>query len=79
MGRRRPDLNEEDLMMMEEDTKEEAQFEDDFEDEYEDEELEDDEWESADDDYEEITAPTGKKLLVNKKKIEKEFTQKKIV
>jgi hypothetical protein len=58
------------MMMDEEPVDEGTNFEDDFEDEYEDEELEDDEWESADDDYEEITAPSGKKLMVNKKKIE---------
>lgn len=62
---------------MEEEANDTAKYEDEFEDEYEDEELEDDEWESADDDYEEITAPTGKKLLVNKKKIESEISQKK--
>jgi len=76
-SRKRPDLDEEEVMMMEEEANDTAKYEDEFEDEYEDEELEDDEWESADDDYEEITAPTGKKLLVNKKKIESEISQKK--
>jgi hypothetical protein len=44
-------------------------FEDEFDDEFEKEELEDDEWESCDEDYEEVVANDGTKLLANKKKL----------
>lgn len=51
-------------------TKDNLQFEDEFDDQFEKEELEADEWESCDEDYEEVANEEGKMLLANKKKLE---------
>lgn len=73
--RHNDDLDEEDLMkednLLETPEEQEIEFEDAFDDEFEDENLEDDEWESADEDYEEVITKEGKKLLANKKKLSK--------
>lgn len=60
-------------MMNEGELKENAdnlKFEDEFDDEFEKEEVEADEWESCDEDYEEMEGADGQKLLANKKKLE---------
>jgi ribosome assembly protein RRB1 len=87
---RRTDFGEDECLMMDQnqtingrkvEEKHTLDYEDDFDDEFEDENMEEDEWESCDEDYEEVTTDNGTKLLANKKKLEgiEKHNQKDIV